>query len=144
MRHSGRWIGAILITLGLAAACTAPASTAAGGHKDSPATVEAIPGKDVKKVTLDRAGGRRVGIETVTVGAAPTAAPAGPSPSPGTPATVVPYSAVLYDPNGVAWVYTVPQPLDLRRGRRSWSRPWAGRAGPTRSLRRHRRRGPRS
>lgn len=121
MRHSGRWMAAILITLGLAA-CATPASNTSGGHKESPARVEAMPGKDVKKVTLTEQAARRVGIATVTIGAAQTAPPVGPTPSPvgpspsaGTPATVVPYSAVLYDPNGVAWVYTVPQPLTYVR-----------------------------
>lgn len=113
MRHSGRWMAAILITLG-AAACTTPASNPSG-HKDSPAKVEAISGKDVKKVTLTEQAARRVGIATVTIGAAQTAAPGGPSASPGGPAIVVPYSAVLYDPNGVTWVYTVPQPLTYVR-----------------------------
>ncbi|MGW3612091.1 hypothetical protein ACWD6N_19725 [Micromonospora sp. NPDC005163] len=114
MRHSGRWTAAILMTLGLAA-CTTPASNTSGGHKESPAMVEAIPGKDVKKVTLTEQAARRVDIRTVTIGAAQTAPPGGPTPSPGPPATVVPYSAVLYDPTGLAWVYTVPQPLTYVR-----------------------------
>ncbi|MFE9691613.1 efflux RND transporter permease subunit [Micromonospora sp. NPDC005806] len=108
MRHSGRWVAAILLTLAAAAACTAPASTTSSGHKESPATVEAIPGSDVKKVTLTEQAARRVGIATVTIGAAQAAPPGG-------PATVVPYSAVLYDPNGVTWVYTAPQPLTYVR-----------------------------
>ncbi|SCG66667.1 hypothetical protein GA0070613_4190 [Micromonospora inositola] len=114
MRHGGRWMAAILITLA-SAACTTPASNTSSGHKDSPAMVEAIPGRDVKKVTLTEQAARRVGIATVTVGAMQPAAPVGPSPSHGTPATVVPYSAVLYDANGVTWVYTVPQPLTYVR-----------------------------
>lgn len=116
MRHSGRWTAAILITLGLgSAACTAPPSTAAGDHKESPAMVETIPGKDVKKVTLTEQAARRLDIKTVTIGTAQAVPPGGSSPSPGTPATVVPYAAVLYDPVGGTWVYTVPQPLTYVR-----------------------------
>ncbi|MEU8300488.1 hypothetical protein AB0C04_24810 [Micromonospora sp. NPDC048909] len=71
-------------------------------------TVSAIPGRDVKKVVLSSRAAQRLDIRTLTIGAAPAGAP---SPSAGTPASVVPYAAVLYDPAGVTWVYTVPQPL---------------------------------
>jgi hypothetical protein len=110
---------AILIMLG-PVACTTSASDPSGGHGESPATVEAIPGREVKKVTLTEQAARRVGIATVTIGSAQAVPPpgAGPSPgtpTPGTPTTVVPYPAVLYDPEGVTWVYTVPQPLTYVR-----------------------------
>ena len=29
--------------------------------------------------------------------------------------TVVPYAALIYDPQGVAWVYTNPEPLTFQR-----------------------------
>lgn len=117
MRGRGRWLAAALITMGLGlAGCTTPASSAAtGGGKVNPAQVEAIPGKDVKKVTLTEQAARRIGIETVVIGLAPSSAAAGGQPS--TPTRVVAYSAVLYDPNGVTWVYTIPQPLTYVRER---------------------------
>ena len=116
MRHGGRWTTAMLITMGLASAgCTSAASTATDDHTESPASVMAIPGKDVKKVILTAQAAQRLDIQTVTVGAAQTAPTKAPSPPPDMPATVVPYAAVLYDPNGETWVYTVPQPLSYVR-----------------------------
>jgi hypothetical protein len=38
-------------------------------------------------------------------------------PGSGTPKKVVPYSAVLYDAHGEAWVYTNPEPLSFVRHR---------------------------
>jgi hypothetical protein len=120
MRHSGRWMAAVLITVGLGmAGCTRPAANPAGGHKESPAKVEAIPGKDVKKVTLTEQATHRLDIRTVPIGAAPSAVPGATPPAPGsrqgTSVIVVPYSAVVYDPDGGTWVYTVPQPLTYVR-----------------------------
>ncbi|MGC5020697.1 hypothetical protein [Micromonospora sp. DT47] len=88
----------------------------------------------VKSVKLTRQASDRLGIETVEVressmtppspGNAPTAGSsatpsnsptAGNSPTPGSQTanvmTVVPYSAVLYTPDGTTWVYTVPKAL---------------------------------
>lgn len=114
MRHSGRWAAAVLVTLGLGSASCTDASTVTG-HRESPAVVEAIPGQDVKRVKLTERAAQRLGIDTVTIGTGQATPPGGPSPSAGAPATVVPYSAVLYDPAGVTWVYTVPQPLTYVR-----------------------------
>jgi hypothetical protein len=124
----GRWVAAALIgalvTVGLGlAGCTAAPSSAADDEANRPAKVEAVPGESVKKVTLTEQASRRLGIRTVTVGAAPPGVPPATSPpsaSPGQQGSspgVVPYGAVLYDPNGVTWVYTVPQPLTYVRAK---------------------------
>ncbi len=111
----GRWIAVVLITAGLGlAGCSETASSSPGGGKVIPAKVEAIPGQDVKKVTFTEQAAQRIGVETVAIAVAPaTLLPAGATPSPSM--TVVPYSAVVYDPNGLTWVYTVPQPLTYVR-----------------------------
>jgi hypothetical protein len=104
-----RWLAvAALIVTGLGAAgCTAgTSSSATGDDRIVPAKVEAVPGKSVKKVTLSEQASRRLGIQTVTIAAAPAAQPS---------ATVVPYRAVLYDPSGGTWVYTVAQSLTYLR-----------------------------
>jgi hypothetical protein len=117
MHGRGRWMAAVLITVGMGlAGCVTPTSgTATGDGKPGPARVEAIPGKDVKKVTLTEQAAQRIGIATVAIGAGPASAAPGGQPS--TPETVVAYSAVLYDPKGATWVYTIPQPLTYVRER---------------------------
>ena len=62
-----------------------------------PATVEAVAGTDLSKVTLTEEGVGRLGIRT-----APVAPAAGAGPTP----TTIPFSAVLYDAHGHAWAYT--------------------------------------
>jgi hypothetical protein len=67
-------------------------------------------------VTFTDQAAQRTGVETVAIAVAPaTLLPAGATPSPSM--TVVPYSAVVYDPSGVTWVYTVPEPLTYMRAK---------------------------
>ncbi|MFL6129398.1 MAG: hypothetical protein ACJ73E_10085 [Mycobacteriales bacterium] len=61
------------------------------------ATVEAVAGTELSRVTLTEEGIRRLGIRT-----APVARVAGTGPV----RTTIPFSAVLYDPDGQAWAYT--------------------------------------
>jgi hypothetical protein len=116
MRGRRRWIALALITmaLGLTGCTTSASSAATDAGKINPAEVEAIPGKDVKKVTLTEQAARRLGIETVAISESATTLP-GPTGQPNTPTRVVPYSTVLYDANGTTWVYTVVQPLTYVR-----------------------------
>jgi hypothetical protein len=60
--------------------------------------VESIAGSQVKRVILSQQAVDRLGIRTVAV-----------------QANTVPYSAVIYDTSGTAWVYTMPQPLTFVR-----------------------------
>jgi hypothetical protein len=62
-----------------------------------PATVEAVAGTDLSRVTLTEEGAARLGIRT-----APVAPAAGNGPA----RTTIPFSAVLYDADGQAWAYT--------------------------------------
>lgn len=89
------------------------ALSACGGSDDkasagpAPATVTDMPGSDVKLVTLTKRAHERLGVET-------TATTGGRKGGP-----VVPFSAVIYDNEGVTWVYT-PQdgkPLSFVRQR---------------------------
>jgi hypothetical protein len=63
-----------------------------------PATVEAIAGTDLSRVILTSDAAKRIGVKT-----APARRAAG--------RTVIPYDAVLYDPNGDTWTYTSPKHL---------------------------------
>lgn len=65
-----------------------------------PSEVEEIEGSNFSTVTLTERAMERVGIQTATVGEM--------SQSP--LRKVIPYSALLYGPEGQTWVYTSPQP----------------------------------
>lgn len=81
-----------------------------------PAKVEEVAGLDVLQVSFDPVAAERVSLRTARV----RDTDAG---------TVLPYAALIYDPQGRAWVYTNPAPLTFRRaevvvdrimGRRVW------------------------
>lgn len=116
MRRSRCIVAAVLAAgaLGLTACSNAASSAEAAGNGQA-AKVEAVAGRDVKQVTLTSQAARRLGITTVTVGApAPAASNGGQGAGAGS-AAVVPYSAVLYDPDGGTWVYTVTAPFTYVR-----------------------------
>jgi hypothetical protein len=116
-RGCGRWMAVVVIiaTIGLAG-CSEAAAGSPSDEKVAPAKVEAIPNQDVKKVTFTEQAAKRIGVETGAIAVAPsTLLPAGATPS--ASMTVVPYSAIVYDPSGVTWVYTVPQPLTYVRAK---------------------------
>lgn len=69
-----------------------------------PATVEEIADSEVKLVTFTEEGAARVDLATAI------AQPSGPY-------TAVPYAALIYDGQGVAWVYTNAKPLTFLRAK---------------------------
>lgn len=83
--------------LGLAGCDRIAGAADAGGEAQPPAVVDQVPGSDVARVTLSEQAVERLGITTVAVGSV-----AG--------GLVVPYAAIVYDPDGAAWVYTNPEP----------------------------------
>jgi hypothetical protein len=60
-----------------------------------PAVLDTIPGSDLKQVTLTPDAAERIALETSEVTAA------------GESEMSVPYGAVIYDPEGLAWAYVV-------------------------------------
>jgi len=81
--------------------------TACGGSageesaEPQPAVAEPVKGTDQVRVVMTEEAARRIGIKTVKVRSDGQAANR----------TVIPYSAVLYDPDGKTWTYTNPKPL---------------------------------
>jgi hypothetical protein len=67
-----------------------------------PVKLEAVPGTEVKRVTLLPEGAKRIGLETVEVRRDGER-------------TVIPYGAVVYTPDGRAFAYTSPRPLTYVR-----------------------------
>jgi hypothetical protein len=109
-------LGAALAAAGIfLAGCDRGPDT--GNEYVAPATVQSVPGTTVNRVTLTDLAVSRLGIQTTAVVAAPagTALRSAPPTAPGTPspaapvATVIPLTALVYDPHGLAWTYTNPE-----------------------------------
>lgn len=107
MRPLTRWIpvallvAALVVVVGLAA--NSDSETSGDAAADGPARVEAVRGTSLSRVRLSEDAARRTGIETTAVRRAPGGA------------TAVPYSAIIYEAAGQAWVYTAPEPLAFVR-----------------------------
>ncbi|HEY7537674.1 MAG TPA: hypothetical protein VH721_06780 [Gaiellaceae bacterium] len=82
--------------------------TACGGNAveeetGSSAVVEHVKGTKAERVRLTEEAAQRLDIHTTPVR------------SDGTRRLVIPYAAVLYDPDGTTWTYTNPSPLVYQR-----------------------------
>jgi hypothetical protein len=91
----------VAVGLSVTGCAAAPAATTAVGVP--PATLEAVGDAGVKKVLLTDKAVERLGITTV-----PVSASAGGSATGGT-RLVIPYSALLYLPDGTTIAYTNPE-----------------------------------
>jgi len=100
MKNINRLMVTALVVAGLQ--LTACQRHHAGHHAEHPAEVEAIPGSDVKKVTLTESAVKRLDVKTEYVREQGGK-------------TVVPYSSLIYDPMGQTWVYTNPSPRTFVR-----------------------------
>ncbi len=100
MKSFNRWMTAIATCAALT--LLASPMLAGGGKslgKDSgvvPATLQEIPGRDVKQVTLTARAVERIDLHTEKV-------------TEKMGMKVVPYASIIYDPQGVVWVYTMPK-----------------------------------
>ena len=107
MRRHGPWMVAILITACLClAGCAAAASSEAADNSGDAAKVDSVGDTGLKRVTLAQAAADRLAVRTTVVAETKVA-----SSGRKVARQVIPYAAVLYDVNGAAWVYTVPEPL---------------------------------
>ena len=103
MQRRSRWIVSVLIVAALSlAACGG--STSADEETSAPAVLEQIEGSDIMRITLTEEAASRLDIQTASV---QEGAAAGSS----TRQTTIPYAAVLYEPDGVTFTYTSPEPL---------------------------------
>jgi hypothetical protein len=109
VRRRSLWAAALLIVAVLAVSgCQGAEDDAAAGGSD-PATVEPVEGSDdLHRIVLTAEAARRLDIQTVPVRDAE---------GEGRQRTVVPYAAVVYEPNGETWTYTSPEPLTFVRHR---------------------------
>lgn len=72
--------------------------TEAAAPRDGPATLEEIPGSDIKKVVFTEDAQEAIGVETAAVTAGPAAGQ-----------LAMPYAAVIYYTDGSTWTYTVAE-----------------------------------
>lgn len=110
MGYRNRWLVVIAILVGLALVGCGPRG---GGEESSndPASVESVEGSDVGRVTLTQEAADRIGLKTEQV------QPVSAVGSSRSSQTVVPLAAVIYDKDGVSWVYINPKPLTFVRER---------------------------
>ena len=100
-RGASRWIAAVLVLL-VPLLVTACGGTSGEEATTPPAVTEHVKGTDIIRVTLTAEAAKRLGVETTKVRSDGGRA-------------VIPYAAVLYDPNGETWTYTNPKPLVFER-----------------------------
>lgn len=123
MQFSHGWIAMGLITLSclFLSACEQHENN----EVNEPVKIESIAGSELHKLTLTADAAKRLNITVApvremqggtTAAATPVTAQV-PATKPVTTGMkkVVPYSSVIYDPEGVAWVYVTTQPLTYMR-----------------------------
>lgn len=101
MLHINKWIVIVaLVCTGLLLGGCQKHDSA--HHKDHPAEVEPIEGTKLKKVTLTEKAAQRIDVRTEKVREEKGQ-------------KVVPYSSLIYDPQGQTWVYVSPAPRTFMR-----------------------------
>jgi hypothetical protein len=93
----------VIAAVALLAGCAKAAEE--GEAENRGAEVEAIKGSELSRVTLTKAAARRLDLHTQAVGASAGSL------------TPVSYNAILYDPEGVTWVFVGTSPLTFVRKR---------------------------
>jgi hypothetical protein len=93
------------LALMLAGVGLAGCGSSATSRITPPYQVEHIPGSSVTRIVLTPIGAQRIGIQTAS------AANPGKAAGKAGATAVIPYSAVVYDPNGNTSAFTNPSPL---------------------------------
>ena len=112
-RSRARWTVAGVLIAGLAAfgvfaAFARISGTATVEEESPPAQVEPLGTSGINRLVLSERAAERLDVTTEPVRAAVVAKQR---------RLVIPYAAVVYDANGVAWAYTNPKPLTFVRSR---------------------------
>ena len=102
MRAKGFITGLVIAAAVFAACCGSSGSKEEVGDAQ-PAKVTPIKGTDLSTVTLSADAAKRLGIATAAVAGQ------------GSDRKVIPYSAVIYSPDGHTFTYTSPKPLTFVR-----------------------------
>jgi hypothetical protein len=102
MQHAERWVVLVLILAALTVSACQDTSEEAAASKNEPAKVVPVAGTDLNRIILTAEAAERLDIQT-----APVRDVEG--------ETVIPYSAVVYEPDGETWTYTRLEPLTFVR-----------------------------
>ena len=100
MKHINSWLLFVLMLASMAMSACGPKPTKA--QKLAPFQLEAVEESDLKRVILTEKAAERLDIQTVAVRTQQVN---------GSQRKVIPYAAVLYDLEGLAWTYASPQTL---------------------------------
>ena len=103
------WLAAALLAGLVLAGCDQVKNTAYA----PPAKLVPIPGTDLHRVTLTEAAVADLGIKTVAVAKAASAVSPSPAVLTAPALTVIPVTAVIYDPQGKSWTYTIAGPRTI-------------------------------
>lgn len=98
----------VVLAAALLGSCAQPSTVATGAEEPEPAHVEAVGEDGVHRITLEDRAVARLGLETGTVTTRVVD---------GRETLLVAHSAVVYDPDGVAWAYTETDTLTYERAR---------------------------
>ena len=105
MDYSHRWMVVLLIIAGLLLSACQQSSA---HRNDRPAKVKHIEGSELSLVILTEKAAQRIDLKTDQVREAEVKQSTSKQ-------KVVPYSSLIYDPNGQTWIYTSPKPLTFVR-----------------------------
>ena len=111
MRKNGRWVVVLLIMAGLTTACLQTSQSATDDEVPA-AVVEQGEGTGLARVILSEEAVARLGVQTAPVREEEVARRGS---AVAQLRKIIPYSAVLYDVDGAAFVYTSPEPLTFVR-----------------------------
>jgi hypothetical protein len=107
MRYGIHGMSVVLIALGLIVVVQElsenEVSEDAAASEIEPASLEALEGSSLVRVTLTPRAAERVDVQAVLVREGGAGS--------GTKQKIVPYGSVIYDATGETWVYTSPEPL---------------------------------
>jgi hypothetical protein len=93
---------ALLVLLPVALAAAGCGGGSGDEESPSPAVVEHVKGTNAERVRLTAEAARRIGVRTAVVRRAGSD-------------LVIPYAALLYDPDGNTWAYVSSKPLVFQR-----------------------------
>jgi hypothetical protein len=102
MKRIYRWEVVVLLLASLQLTACKQTLDAAAEEEKGPAKVEHLKGAQPARVTLTESAAKRLDIQTDKIRDVELE---------GTMRRVIPYAAVLYDPDGDTWTYTNPEPL---------------------------------
>lgn len=105
LRRRGGLVAEVALLLALSLLAAGCGGSGGGEEGQPPAAIEQVKGSDAVRVVMTPEAAKRIGVKLTAVARDPA----------GGEQTVIPYEAVLYDPDGATWTYTSPKPNVFQR-----------------------------